>query len=117
MDLAELIAKGDCFIDQGVSVREIEWAGNSLKIFVKNEPSAADIEFVYGFNVRHDQVDVHDTAVMARQVHRYVRHGEQGEHVIPHDKAVLMKAGLLARLCEQINALHGNALEEPGPNS
>ena len=72
MDLKQLIEKG-AFINDGVTKKSVEWDGNAFDVLIKNEMSAADMEFVYGVSTKRSDVSEHDASYAARRVHRFVR--------------------------------------------
>lgn len=106
MRLTELIAAG-AFIDEGVTKREVTWEGHTFDVWIKNEMSAADWEFVYGGTHLNKNVDVNDQAFSPRRIHRFVRLGDQGQDVVSYEDAVRMRTSLVLAICEAINAVHG----------
>lgn len=115
MNLTDLIGKG-ALIDEGVTKRSVEWDGNSFDIYVKNEMSAADFEFIFGIGKKADDI-VEDDALFARQVHRLVRIGSKGEDAVPHETARRMKTSLLIALSTEIGKVQGKQAEEVDPKA
>lgn len=111
MRLADLLETG--VIDDGVTKRSVTWNGKTFDIFVKNEMSASDFEFVFGVGEKEGE-----HAYSAKQVSRFVRIGPNGEDVIPYETALRMKTSLLLAIVAQINDVHGKlTVETPDPKA
>lgn len=102
MDLTTLLNAGAKVVG-GLVKKSIVWENDleekiEFDIFIKQEESAADFEFIFASREE-------GSAIMARRVARLVRLGNAGEQVIDYETALKFKPSLLLTMCKAINAV------------
>lgn len=108
MNLTDLIESG-VLIRDGFTKKNLTWNNLNFDVYVKNEMSVSDYEYITQFGKASDSSA---DSYMARMVSVNVRLGENACEALPYDVAVKFKTSFLSALVEAVNDSQAEEVEK-----